>query len=47
MPPSDYIRWFSDIRLEDVGLVGGKNASLGEMYTSLGAQGCACPMDSR
>jgi pyruvate,water dikinase len=27
-----YIRWFGDIRLEDVPLVGGKTASLGELY---------------
>ena len=26
-----------DIRLEDINLVGGKNASLGEMYRSLSA----------
>ncbi len=31
----DYVRWFSDIRLNDVPLVGGKNASLGEMYSML------------
>ncbi len=30
-----YIRWFEDISNEDVGLVGGKNASLGEMIRSL------------
>ena len=29
---SDYLRWFESIRLEDVPLVGGKNASLGELY---------------
>lgn len=27
-----YILWFKDIRSEDVGRVGGKNSSLGEMY---------------
>src|SRR3974377_2375223 len=31
----DYVRWFSNIRLNDVPLVGGKNASLGEMYSVL------------
>ena len=30
-----YIRWFSQISYEDVPLVGGKNASLGEMYREL------------
>ena len=43
MPPSDYIRWFGDIRLEDVGLVGGKNASLGELYSALSGQGVRVP----
>ena len=41
--PSDYLRWFEGIRLEDVPLVGGKNASLGEMYRDLGAQGVRVP----
>ena len=30
-----YVRWFSDIGYADVPLVGGKNASLGEMYREL------------
>jgi len=30
-----YIRWFKDISIKDVPLVGGKNASLGEMYRYL------------
>ena len=30
-----YILWFKDINLDDVLLVGGKNASLGEMYREL------------
>jgi len=29
------ILWFDEITINDVGLVGGKNASLGEMYTNL------------
>ncbi|MGI9418218.1 MAG: phosphoenolpyruvate synthase [Geminicoccaceae bacterium] len=32
-----YIRWFKELRLDDVPLVGGKNASLGEMYSELTA----------
>lgn len=31
----EYIRWFNEITLEDVPWVGGKNASLGEMYREL------------
>jgi pyruvate,water dikinase len=38
-----YIRWFEELRLEDVPLVGGKNASLGEMYRDLAAQGVRVP----
>jgi pyruvate,water dikinase len=38
-----YIRWFSEIAAGDVGLVGGKNSSLGEMYRELGAQGVRVP----
>jgi pyruvate,water dikinase len=38
-----YIRWFSDIRLSDVGLAGGKNASLGELYSGLASAGVRVP----
>ena len=38
-----YIRWLIDIRNEDVGLVGGKNASLGEMYSELTQKGVKIP----
>ncbi len=38
-----YIRWFAEIRNEDVGLVGGKNASLGEMYSELTPKGVKVP----
>jgi pyruvate,water dikinase len=37
------IRWFDEIGLEDVPLVGGKNASLGEMYRCLKADGVRVP----
>ena len=40
---SSYVRWFSDIRLNDVPEVGGKNASLGELYSALAAQGIRVP----
>lgn len=32
---SQYIKWFKELGIEDVDLVGGKNASLGEMYRNL------------
>ena len=38
-----YIRFFRNIRLDDVPVVGGKNASLGEMYRELTAQGVRVP----
>jgi pyruvate,water dikinase len=41
--PSTFIRWFSDIGLGDVPRVGGKNASLGEMYRSLSGAGVRVP----
>ena len=37
------LRWFKDIRLDDVGLVGGKNASLGELYSVLSDRGVRVP----
>ena len=43
MATTDYVRWFSDIRLGDVALVGGKNASLGELYSTLSKQGVRVP----
>lgn len=38
-----YIRWFEDLGIEDVPLVGGKNASLGEMYRQLTPGGIRVP----
>lgn len=38
-----YIRTFSELGIQDVSLVGGKNASLGEMYRHLSAQGVRVP----
>ncbi len=40
---ADYVRWFSDIGLRDVGLVGGKTASLGELYANLSAYNVRVP----
>lgn len=38
-----YIRWFDQLGMGDVALVGGKTASLGEMYQALGAKGIPVP----
>jgi pyruvate,water dikinase len=38
-----FIKWFDDIGIEDVPLVGGKNASLGEMYRELAGKGVKVP----
>ena len=40
---NNYIRWFKDLCIEDIPLVGGKNASLGEMYRELTPQGVKVP----
>jgi pyruvate, water dikinase len=40
---STYVRWFGEIRLDDVSLVGGKNASLGELYSALSVHGIRVP----
>jgi pyruvate, water dikinase len=39
----DYIRWFEELSIDDVALVGGKNASLGEMYRQLAPRGVRIP----
>ncbi|MGZ5876240.1 MAG: phosphoenolpyruvate synthase, partial [Bradyrhizobium sp.] len=43
MSKSKYIRPFLEIGLHDVGLVGGKTASLGELYSVLSSEGVAVP----
>ena len=40
---SQYIKWFNELGIEDVDLVGGKNASLGEMYQNLTNEGIRIP----
>lgn len=40
---SAFILWFDQVGIEDVPLVGGKNASLGEMYINLTSQGVRVP----
>ncbi|MBN2721391.1 MAG: phosphoenolpyruvate synthase [Campylobacterales bacterium] len=38
-----YIKWFKELGAEDVDLVGGKGASLGEMYQNLSKKGIRIP----
>ncbi|WP_300369177.1 phosphoenolpyruvate synthase, partial [Hydrogenimonas sp.] len=38
-----YVKWFREIGIEDVAEVGGKNASLGEMYRNLTEEGVRVP----
>ena len=38
-----FILWFDELSIEDVPLVGGKNASLGEMYRNLTRHGVKIP----
>jgi pyruvate,water dikinase len=40
---SSFIRWFADITIADIPLVGGKNASLGEMVRELTGKGVKVP----
>ena len=43
MSTSGYVRFFEDFGIDDVPLVGGKNASLGEMIQNLAGQGVRVP----
>ena len=43
MNRSGYIRFFEEFGIDDVPLVGGKNASLGEMFQKLSGQGVRVP----
>lgn len=38
-----YTLWFKEVTLRDVAIVGGKNASLGEMFSSLAKEGISVP----
>ena len=40
---NNWIRWFSETSLSDIPSVGGKNASLGEMYRELAGRGVQVP----
>ncbi len=39
----DFVQWFDQLEIADVPLVGGKNASLGEMYQHLTPKGVKLP----
>ncbi len=39
----EFVKWFEELRIEDVPSVGGKNASLGEMIRTLGDKGINVP----
>ncbi|GAA1909083.1 phosphoenolpyruvate synthase [Streptomyces sodiiphilus] len=43
MGEQDRVRWFEDLTSKDVAVAGGKNASLGEMISSLAGQGIRVP----
>lgn len=43
MGASQYVRFFEDMGIEDVSIVGGKNASLGEMFQKLSGEGVRVP----
>lgn len=43
MKDSEDVRWFADIGLGDVAIVGGKTASLGELYNKLTPKGVRIP----
>ncbi|HUO02905.1 MAG TPA: phosphoenolpyruvate synthase [Rhizomicrobium sp.] len=43
MAKADYIRWFHELGMKDVSLVGGKTASLGELYNALAPKGLHVP----
>ncbi|HVO05244.1 MAG TPA: phosphoenolpyruvate synthase [Burkholderiaceae bacterium] len=43
MADSKYIRWFADLSMKDLASVGGKNASLGEMFQELQPLGVRIP----
>ena len=43
MAKKDFILWFKEISIRDVPLVGGKNASLGEMFQKVASKGINVP----
>ena len=43
MPKNNFIKFFAETTIKDVPIVGGKNASLGEMYKNMTSQGIKVP----
>lgn len=43
MVEGNFVKWFSEVGIEDVPVVGGKNAALGEMYSNLVPLGVNVP----
>jgi len=43
MAGDEFVRWFKDLRSDDIASVGGKNAALGELYAMLSAQHVKVP----
>jgi pyruvate, water dikinase len=43
MKDKKFVLWFDQVNNDDVSMVGGKNASLGEMYTTLTSKGIRVP----
>ena len=43
MSSDNLVKWFKNIGIGDVPSVGGKNASLGELYSALAGQGIRVP----
>lgn len=39
----DFVKWYNEVGIDDVGQVGGKNAALGEMYSNLAPLGVNIP----
>lgn len=39
----DFVKWYNEVGIDDVGQVGGKNAALGEMYSNLTPLGVNIP----
>ncbi|MFO1089330.1 MAG: phosphoenolpyruvate synthase [Hyphomicrobiales bacterium] len=42
-PNAPFVRWFADLGMRDLAIVGGKNASLGELYRALKQAGVRVP----
>lgn len=43
MSENNFVKWFSEVGIDDVSVVGGKNAALGEMYSNLVPLGVNVP----